>query len=295
MNCLVGQNKKQEIVRWFSWALVVTLFTGSFVVYAYGANGIAKPSVPEFTVELVAYPYDVAPVTSTKIDQYTGEKTVKTTPGYRVENMSIEITIKNQPFTPYVYDGNETNLYYMVRAKGHFGDKWEELTSRSNVSSPSTPVPSSSEYTVLYFPADYPDGAEVDFQVEAIAGYHRYWLDARFFRSGFTLEPVETSGWSSTQTVTISYENAVVFGEPETTDDTPAPDTPPTNDDTTLSDEPTSENPSDSQEQGTLELTWVPKGDESVKVEEVAVLVGIVVVFAAIAVGLFVYFRVRKH
>ena len=241
-----------------------------------------KPPVPEFTVELVAYPYDVAPVTTTKIDQYTGEKTVKTTPGYRVENRSIEITIKNQPFTPYVdSDGNETNLCYNVRAKGHFGDEWEELSSNQ--------IQSSSEYTVLSLSADYPNGGQIDFQVEAVLGhfYTAFFPPTSVIAFPYEAFKVdETSGWSSTQTLTISYEHAIVV-EPET------PDTPPTTDDTTLSVEPKSEKPSDSGEQGTLDLTWVPK-DESVKVEEVAVLVGIAAVFAAIAVGL-VYFKLRKR
>ena len=172
-------------------------------------SGTSKLSVPEFTVNLVAYPYDVPPVTTTSIDQYTGEKIVTTIPGYRVENRSIEITIKNQPFTPYTdADGNVIRMYYNVRAKGHFGDNWEELYSRSRDSPSANPVPSSSEYTVLSLPADYPDGGQVDFQVEALAGYYKYWADARvWIIFGYALEPVEASGWSNTQTITISEEN----------------------------------------------------------------------------------------
>jgi hypothetical protein len=191
--------------------LLTILICGLSFQVSY-VSGASEPSVPEFTVELVAYPYDVSPVTTTKIDEYTGEETVKTTPGYHVKNRSIEIVITNQPFTPYVdADGHEINLYYNVRTKGHFGDEWEELYSRSNASSSANPVPSSSEYTVLAIPADYPDDAQVDFQVEALAGYYKYWADERvWFIFGYTLTPVEASGWSNTQTITISEENVQI-------------------------------------------------------------------------------------
>ncbi|MGD2066226.1 MAG: hypothetical protein PVI43_03540 [Candidatus Bathyarchaeota archaeon] len=253
-------------------------------------SAISKPSVPEFTVELVAYPYDVPPVTTTSIDQYTGEKTVKTTPGYRVENRSIEIVIKNQPFTPfislvdtpYAVDvEKEIYLYYNVRVKGHFGETWKDCLTEIS--------PSKSEYTVLKVSADYPDGAQVDFQVEAMLAFYYDTMVGRLLPPIKDLRSTGSSGWSRTQTVTIDWNDALVYGEPETTDDAEPPDTP-----TTSGDKLTSENTSASNEQETLDLTWVPKDDESVKLEEVAALVGIVAVFVSIAVGV-VYFKVRKH
>ena len=84
----------------------------------------AELSPPEFTVRLVAHPYDVPPTTTTTIDQYTGKEIVTTTPGYHVENKSIEITVTNQPFIPYTdAEGHLINLYYNVRFKGHFGEE----------------------------------------------------------------------------------------------------------------------------------------------------------------------------
>jgi hypothetical protein len=254
---------------------------------ASSVSGARTPSVPVFTVNLVAYPYDVPSVTTTSIDQYTGEEIVNTTPGYRVENRSIEITIKNQPFTPYTdADGNEINLYYNVRAKGHFGDNWEELYSFGNPSS-THPIQSSSEYTILSLPANYPDGAQVDFQVEARLGYYYNTMAGHQTIPMNRLASAGSSGWSSTQTLTIDWNNAIVFGEPEATGDTETPDTSTTSDDTITSDETTKDN-----EQGTLDVTWVPN-EESSEVEEFVALLGIAILVAALAVGL-VCFKMRK-
>lgn len=119
-------------------------------------------SVPEFTVELVAYPYDVPTTYST--DPYTGETI--THQGYHVENKSIEVRIKNQPFTPYSdADGHEVNLYYNVNIKGHFEESW---TGGDRYQA------STSEYTVVNLPESYPPKAQIDFQVDAILGYDTY-------------------------------------------------------------------------------------------------------------------------
>ena len=189
-------------IKPLSRLLLLTILVCGLSFQISYVSGTSTPSVPEFTVELVAYPYDVPPVTTTKIDQYTGEETVKTTPGYHVENRSIEIVIKNQPFTPYTdEEDNDINLYYNVRVKGHFGEDWKELIENGGQSS--------SEYTVFSLSAEYPDGAQVDFQVESLVGYFRTeWR---------SLVPVGTtfigkkSGWSNTQTITISEENVQII------------------------------------------------------------------------------------
>ncbi|MBN1245226.1 hypothetical protein JXA31_06495 [Candidatus Bathyarchaeota archaeon] len=189
--------------------LFVVLTLSSLLTVNLALAAIPKPSVPEFTVKLVAHPYDVPPTTTTTIDQYTGKEIVTTTPGYHVENKSIEVTIKNQPFTPYTdADGNEVNIYYNVRFKGHFTTVWTELypetQHRDVFGYDSTgPVQSSSGYTITSCPADFPDGAKVDFQVEAREGYHTQcypFMAILFFTWVFT---GEYSGWSETQTLTI--------------------------------------------------------------------------------------------
>jgi hypothetical protein len=185
----------------------------------------AKPSVPEFTVTLVAHPYDVPPTTTTTIDQYTGKEIVTTTPGYHVENKSIEITIKNQPFNPYTdAEGHLINLYYNVRFKGHFGQNsdWKELYPYEAIRNGESgtyhqnPPQSSSEHTVISFPAEFPDDAVVDFQVQTMEGFYTEWAP-------FTAIPIiawrftgESSDWSNTQTLTIG-ENQTPVPSPEIT------------------------------------------------------------------------------
>lgn len=81
--------------------LLITAFLASSLMatQALTVEDISKPFAPEFTVKTVAHPYDVPPKTTTTIDQYTGKETTITTPGYHAENKSIEVQIKNQPFT----------------------------------------------------------------------------------------------------------------------------------------------------------------------------------------------------
>jgi len=155
-------------------------------------SSIPKPSVPEFTVKFVDHSYVVP--TSTSIDPYTGQQIVH--PSYTVENKTIDIIIKNQPFAP---PNNLTNLYYNVRVKGHFGENWTELYSISNnTPQNSLPMQSASENTVISTPQDYPAGGQVDFQVEAvIATAHP------LYGTNFGYWSYETSGWTNTQTITI--------------------------------------------------------------------------------------------
>src|SRR3972149_2373794 len=82
--------------------LLILALTASSLTAVKGVSveSIPKPSAPEFTVKIVSYPYDVPPKTTTTIDQYTGKETTTTTPGYHVENKSIEVAIKNPQFAP---------------------------------------------------------------------------------------------------------------------------------------------------------------------------------------------------
>ena len=173
---------------------------------------IPKPSVPEFTVELIDSSYDVP--TTYSIDPYTGENVTHT--GYHVECRTIEVTIKNQPFVSY-YDTSRNwtiNFYYNIRIKGHYSEGWTELY-RASDGYPT--MWSDSEYTVISFQGDYsptsgmeftsqtimtkfPSGGQVDFQVEAMIGYVHRTGEPPWFPWQFT---GETSGWSETRTITI--------------------------------------------------------------------------------------------
>jgi len=160
-----------------------------------------KPSVPEFILELADHSYDVPPVTTTAIDEYTGKEIVTTTPGYHVENKIIDIIITNQPFVPTESPAIKINLYYDVRIKGHFGDNWRELhihTGNEN----DLPVQSTSEYTIVWVSQDFPSDSKVDFQVRAVRGAD-IALYSPSYDTPFGYWTYETSDWSNTQTITL--------------------------------------------------------------------------------------------
>ena len=76
----------------FSLLLFCILAVSSLlIIQCADAQSIPKPSVPDFTLRIVAHPYDVAQTTT--VDPYTG-KTITTEYGYHIENKSIEVTIK---------------------------------------------------------------------------------------------------------------------------------------------------------------------------------------------------------
>jgi hypothetical protein len=165
-----------------------------------------KPSAPQISsIKSVDSSYDVPPSSTT--DPYTGVTT--TYPGYRVNQMSIEVTIKNQPFTPYIdesekhpvygQNGKEFNLYYQVEVKGRFGENWRTFDNAYNV------VQSNSGYTVVSGVADYVAGSQLDFRAKAMIGYKYNTV----YDSAFVPGPVwgvgitEQSDWSKVQTFTI--------------------------------------------------------------------------------------------
>ncbi len=175
-----------------------------------GTASAPKPSIPEFTIDIVDNSYDV-PVTYTyEIDRFTGEERRISHGGYHVENKSIVFTIKNQPFTPYrTADGNITFLAYDVRVKGHYEEAWTNVDHIN---------PSNGEYTTksytlgensdIYMLRDASSGGEVDFQVQTLIGYS-YEVDdvySRLFYQYFSPEKHfvgEKSNWSNTQTIKI--------------------------------------------------------------------------------------------
>jgi hypothetical protein len=134
-----------------SLLIVAVLVTSSLTILesAY-AQSIPKPSVPEFSLKVVADPYDVAPT-------------------------NVEITIKNQPFTSYIdASGNYTSLYYNVRFKGHYSGEWRYYPENRNSSYTSASI---SNFTTISFVLGSPPlgaipaGGIVDFQVQALIGH----------------------------------------------------------------------------------------------------------------------------
>jgi len=193
-----------------SKTLALMLFTllvlSSLVIVGSAfAQSITKPSVPEFTVELVDHSYVVPETTS--IDPYTGEEVIH--PSYTVENKTIDITIKKQP--------SVAGLSYNVRAKGHFEEKWTELFYYDESGGSDLPTQSTSGDTVISISQKgYPDEGVVDFQVEAvIVTRHLLYPDYPSL-SWLARWTYETSGWSSTQTLTLG-ENQTPSPEPTST------------------------------------------------------------------------------
>jgi hypothetical protein len=168
---------------------------------------IPKPSVPEFTLRFVDNSYYVPSSTTTTTDPYTGEQTVTTEPGYHVYNGTIEVTIKNQEFTPYSIDSQTTiSLFYYVSYKGHYTEDWDYYPPSTYGREYSAIFirPSTSDYTVVQIRA--PSEGEMDFRVQAQIGY--YTSTTEFIAvpgAPFTTYTFngEVSGWSTTQTITI--------------------------------------------------------------------------------------------
>jgi hypothetical protein len=209
---------------------------------ASASTTMPKPSVPEFTVKFIDASYYTP--TTYSIDPYTGRNV--THPSYYVANKTIIVSIKNQPFVS-TYDssgGWNSSLFYNIRIKGHHAENWTNLYLVEDLS-----AKSNSEYTVFSYvseqpncentyilgdiAADFPVGAQVDFQVEAMNGYvHRVWSGNA--TNQLEMLPYvfsgEESGWSDTQTVTINTNDATALytGSPSPTstpDQTPEPTT----------------------------------------------------------------------
>jgi len=180
-----------------------------------------KPSIPQFTVKLVDYSHDVPPSTTTITDPYTGEKTTNTNPGYRVDDFRIDITIKNQHFTPYTTsDGHVCNVHYSVQIKGHFEENWQ--TTAANIEQ------TDSQYTLISRSNSYADGSQLDFRVQAAIGYiiEEYRLPPAPPDRYFIAEVI--GDWSNIQTFT-THSGSLTVAPSQTTNPSDPPTTDPNN------------------------------------------------------------------
>ena len=196
--------------KYLSLLLVVILAVYSLLmIQPSDAQTIPKPSVPEFTLKYVDNSYDVPPTTTSTTDPYTGKTITTTTPGYRVEKKSIEITVTNQPFTPYTdAEGHTINLSYDVRYKGHFSESgwiqpfYQPIRNGEYGFTAQHPQ-SNSGYTVISVPSEFRVGDVVDFQVQKLEGYYTSWEPMLAIVMGTSQFTGQYSEWSSTQTITI--------------------------------------------------------------------------------------------
>jgi hypothetical protein len=208
-----------------AYFIIALLFSALAAAVLLGT--VHATSVPEFTLKYVDYSYDVPPKTTTTTDPYTNETITTTTPGYHVENKTIQATINN----------NISASYYNFRYKGHYTNKWNYYPFNpdsfrgynlySAYNAPTYVAASDSDYTVIliyltYLPESIPEGGVVDVQMQALfGGYRQGEVQSVFTPGGATYNfyfEGTTSDWSNTQAITI--------GESQTP--TPSPLTTPT-------------------------------------------------------------------
>jgi hypothetical protein len=153
-----------------------------------------------------------------------------------VDSKSIEFTIKNQQFTPYIdSSGNTIGLYYNFRYKGNYVNNWTYYPENSNGQSvihyngglgydyemyPPIYGASNSDYTLLTLGLSFlgpplgqtiPIGVNVNFQAQALIGY----FNKNEF--GYYILTGESSDWSSTKTITIGETSASTSPTPTPT------------------------------------------------------------------------------
>lgn len=186
------------------------------IAQSVNAQSITKPSMPEFTVKYVDHSYDVSPTYGT--DPYNGN-TVITKQGEHIDNRTIEISIKNEPFTPFNdSNGNMINRFYDVRHKGSYTQNWTTMFGNQTqyvwlgqinpyMEYGYAVQDYSAQYTTIIYTLTWqvPTDGQIDFQVQALEGYtiqtshdgRIYFATADFAFYG------QESGWSNTRTIKI--------------------------------------------------------------------------------------------
>ncbi|MCL2643448.1 MAG: hypothetical protein FWD52_08090 [Candidatus Bathyarchaeota archaeon] len=178
-------------------------------------QAISNLYVPQFSVKLVDNSYDLPSNTTTTVDSYTGKETTTTYPGYHIVDRKIEVTIKNQPFTPYTAVTNHTiNLYYDIEVQNLVDD---HLSSFERVQS-------NSEYTVERFSVNHlADDTQLLFRVKAKIGYWHDLNEGQVISSVYGIKDPrffvqEQSDWSSVQTFTLPKVSLLAESPSQTTD-----------------------------------------------------------------------------
>jgi len=130
-------------------------------------QGMAKPSIPQFSVKITDISYDMPSFATTTVDPFTGEETVTTHPKYHEDRTLTEVSIRNQPFTRYIDAyGKEYRLYYYVEFKDHSDENWGQFRPPVFQSDWAYTIISDSLWGSLALV-----GSNVDFRVVARIGY----------------------------------------------------------------------------------------------------------------------------
>ncbi len=200
---IVAVNMKKSLT-----SILILVMVASSIIMAQNASAqtMPKPSVPQFSIQVVDHSYDVPTTYST--DSYTGKQI--TIPGYHVDDIRVEGKIKNQHFTPYtIPNPNSTNsnldieFYYNISYKGHFGTEWRQLDGSEDVDFLKQSY--SSEFTDFNISRndgiDLQDGSQIDVRIKAVIGFETWGFVAAW---PYRILNGEDSGWSSTLTITVS-------------------------------------------------------------------------------------------
>jgi hypothetical protein len=229
---------KSKSIAGFIILIIAISSLSLLIVNPATAQSIAKPTVPQFTVGFVDHSYNVPVTYTNSTNPYTGQQVITSQGGYHVENKTIEITINNQPFTPYTdAEGHVINLYYNVRAKGHFGQNWTEMfgVQRTVWGDFSKPIDNfgymiqtyTSQYTIVEI-TNPPTQGQMDIQVKALEGYtNRTIIQGHIIMAevAYTFYG-EESDWSNTQTITIPETSTSTSPTPNPTPTPTVPEFP---------------------------------------------------------------------
>ncbi|MGD6852015.1 MAG: hypothetical protein ACQCN6_08155 [Candidatus Bathyarchaeia archaeon] len=225
--------------------LLIVLSASSIIVVCSVCAQVSKPSPPEFTVRYLDNSYDTEPIYG--VNQFTG-KTVIIEASEHVDKRTVEVTIKNQPFTPYNdSNGKLIGLYYNFRFKGPYGDVWSyypftpggrsaipyngypwgtgDLSPRISTSDSTYTVTSVDLGILLSIASGYsgsvtfPTEGQIEFQAQNLIGHIESECSGLLAGSFYDFTG-QSSNWSSTQTVT--------FGENSGTSTSPTSNPTPT-------------------------------------------------------------------
>ncbi len=219
--------------RTITITLILILAASSMLCFeTSNAQTTPTPSVPTFSLTFIDHSY-VMPA-ATVDDGYIGPHYV---PAHHDRNGTVEITIANQPFTPYKDANNHTvALYFHIRCKGHLDSNWivtpDDGYSDTYLETPNT------QYTVFSYwineewvgdhsgrVPNIPEDGKIDFQVEAFIGYSDTICTSIAQRADdyHTYFVGQTSGWSNTQTISLNDGSTSTSSSTEPT----LPPTPP--------------------------------------------------------------------
>ncbi len=194
--------------------ILITVFTSLMLIGSVSSQSIPKPSVPTFTLTFQDNSYTILPRIMRTTDPYTGVQTRSNTAPIYVQNKTIQVTITNQPFAPYTdSNGNTIGLVYDVRYKGHYSSTWWSLSphvyfNQSNSATTEIPVAFAGNYDqtggIASLNGNPTPDVKIDFQVQALTG-HIELLNGLYNFTG------ESSGWSSTKTITTIRNSNLSF------------------------------------------------------------------------------------